>query len=426
MLAWAGAQGALTLVILATTGVYTRRRLVLSLLADGGHVIRASTLAAMVLLTAQMSFGTLDPARQVVRGWIFISAFLIAARMGVNWGQIRARRTGSGQRRVLIVGAGEIGQLVAARLMEEPKFGRLPVGFLDKEPLAPGSGGVELPVLGASWDLERVTEGHDIDEVLISFSRAPNHVLLDVIRRCERLGISVTLVPRLFEKVPRRVHVEHLGGLPLLEMEAANPHGMRFRAKHLADRVVVVMTLPVVAPLMAAVALAVWLSSGRPIFFRQMRVGRDGREFEMLKFRTMDAATGEAAAQFVPFDGMAPGGVEGVDRRTKLGTFLRRTSIDELPQLINVLRGEMSLVGPRPERPDFVRTFNHTVHAYGERHRVKSGITGWAQVNGLRGKTSIRSRAEWDNYYIENWSLWLDLRILLATVRAVLSFRRVQ
>ena len=167
------------------------------------------------------------------------------------------------------------------------------------------------------------------------------------------------------------------------------------------------------------------LSSPGPIFFRQRRVGRDGRSFDLLKFRSMRgsaAAEGGASSRAA---GRAPGGVEGVDRRTRVGRFLRRTSLDELPQLLNVLRGEMSLVGPRPERPEFVELFGHDIDRYGDRHRVKSGITGWAQVHGLRGQTSLADRVEWDNYYIENWSLWLDLKILLMTVRGGLPALRL-
>jgi lipopolysaccharide/colanic/teichoic acid biosynthesis glycosyltransferase len=161
------------------------------------------------------------------------------------------------------------------------------------------------------------------------------------------------------------------------------------------------------------------LSSPGPIFFRQPRVGRDGRVFDCLKFRTMREPT-DSFADFKLKDGAAPGGVEGADRRTTIGRFLRSTSLDELPQLINVLKGEMSLVGPRPERPVFVELFDMQIRRYGERHRVRAGMTGWAQVHGLRGQTSIADRVEWDNYYIENWSLALDLKILLMTLPAVL------
>jgi lipopolysaccharide/colanic/teichoic acid biosynthesis glycosyltransferase len=168
------------------------------------------------------------------------------------------------------------------------------------------------------------------------------------------------------------------------------------------------------------IAAAVKLTSPGDVLFRQRRVGRDCQPFELLKFRSMRAPEAHAGA-FRPDTGSAPGGVEGDDRRTPIGRLLRRTSLDELPQLFNVLRGEMSLVGPRPERPEFVELFEAEIDRYGERHRVKAGITGWAQVHGLRGQTSIADRAEWDNHYIENWSLRLDLMILALTARAILS-----
>jgi lipopolysaccharide/colanic/teichoic acid biosynthesis glycosyltransferase len=158
---------------------------------------------------------------------------------------------------------------------------------------------------------------------------------------------------------------------------------------------------------------------GKPIFFRQERVGRDGKPFEILKFRSMRNPPADSPTFVLP-EGVGPGGVEGADRTTGFGRFLRASSIDELPQLLNVVKGEMSLVGPRPERPEFVQRFNGSVYRYGDRHRVKAGITGWAQVHGLRGRTSIADRAEWDNFYIENFSLWLDLKILLLTAGAVL------
>jgi lipopolysaccharide/colanic/teichoic acid biosynthesis glycosyltransferase len=179
---------------------------------------------------------------------------------------------------------------------------------------------------------------------------------------------------------------------------------------------------------LAVCSLAVLVSLGRPIFFRQTRIGRDGREFGMLKFRSMRPGSETPALRVVTPEVLGPGGVEGAaDRRTRVGAFLRRSSLDELPQLLNVLNGNMSLVGPRPERPEYVSEFQRTVYRYGDRHRVKSGITGWSQVHGLRGKTSLPDRAEWDNFYIENFSLWLDLKIALMTVGAVFgSFGTVE
>jgi lipopolysaccharide/colanic/teichoic acid biosynthesis glycosyltransferase len=196
--------------------------------------------------------------------------------------------------------------------------------------------------------------------------------------------------------------------------------------KYALDRAAAALALWISSPLLLVCAAAVYLSLGRPIFYRQRRVGLDGRPFDILKFRSMrpaDSPTEDHAAARFDAAQTAPGGVEGEDRRTRVGMFLRKTSIDELPQLINVLKGDMSLVGPRPERPELVELFEQRIHRYDDRHRVKAGITGWAQVNGLRGNTSLADRVEWDNYYIENWSLWLDFKILLMTCTAVVRFR---
>ena len=237
--------------------------------------------------------------------------------------------------------------------------------------------------------------------------------------------MRVSFVPRLFDRMTEQMRVEHVGGLPLISAQIANPKGVQFALKHAADRVLAAFMLLLLLPVVLAASVGVWLSLGRPIVFRQTRVGRDGRTFEMLKFRSM-----REAAEAPPFDLLpdtAPGGVEGADLRSRFGDVLRRTSIDEIPQLVNVLKGEMSLIGPRPERPEYVDLFAVEVNRYVDRHRVKAGITGWAQVNGLRGKTSISERAELDNYYVQNWSLWLDVKILLMTVAAVFtSYRTVE
>jgi len=275
-----------------------------------------------------------------------------------------------------------------------------------------------LPVLGASWDLEHVVREHDVEQVIITFSTAPNDVLLRLVRRCEELGVAVAVVPRLYERTTTRLSVEHVGGLPLVSAHPSDPRGTHVAIKYVADRIVSLFLIVLLAPVIAAAALATLLSLGRPILFKQRRVGRDGVEFDMLKFRTMRLAEQPERALALK-DGLAPGGVEGADRRSGVGRFLRRSSLDELPQLFNVLRGDMSLIGPRPERPEYAAQFDRSVYRYVDRQRVKSGITGWAQVHGLRGQTSIADRAEWDNYYIENFSLWLDVKILLLTVAAV-------
>jgi exopolysaccharide biosynthesis polyprenyl glycosylphosphotransferase len=286
-----------------------------------------------------------------------------------------------------------------------------------------------LPVLGASWDLEEAIEQHEVGHVIVAFSTAPDHVMLDIVRRCHEQGVAVSLVPRLFEKVTRAMDVDHLGGLPLLTVHPSDPKGWQFAVKYAADRVVGSALLLLASPVLLASALAVRLTMGGPVIYRQPRVGLDGREFGMLKFRTMDGTPqddGEADADWAAQQAHAdvlvhPTAVK--DRTTPVGRVLRKLSLDELPQLWNVVRGDMSLIGPRPERTSYVRQFEYSIYRYGERHRVKSGITGWAQVHGLRGKTSLADRVEWDNYYIENWSLWLDVKILLLTFGAVLRFR---
>ncbi|TML35780.1 MAG: exopolysaccharide biosynthesis polyprenyl glycosylphosphotransferase [Actinobacteria bacterium] len=414
---WLVAYAALVLLLLQVRGLYSWH-VRLQALDDVRAVVTASGLAAMGILTLRLFVpGDVDDlAAQSIRLAAFSAVYLSAGRIAFDWAQVKARRQGDTAKPTLIVGAGRIGRLTARRLLEHPEFGLQPVGFLDKEPLE--EPGLPVPVLGASWDLERIVEQHGIEHVVVTFSRAPSEVLLREVKHCEELGIGVSLVPRLFESVTERLSVEHIGGLPLLSTRRPDPKGWHFALKYSVDRVVAMLILLAAAPLLLLLALGTRISVGRPIFFRQPRVGLDGRRFEMLKFRSMRAADEPVVLPDLPAD-TAPGGVEGDDRRTGFGTFLRRTSLDELPQLLNVLKGDMSLIGPRPERPDFVELFERNVHRYGDRHRVKSGITGWAQVNGLRGKTSLSDRVEWDNYYIENWSLWLDFKILLMTIWAV-------
>jgi exopolysaccharide biosynthesis polyprenyl glycosylphosphotransferase len=423
-LSWTILYAVLTVALFQRRGLY-RLRLHMHALDDVRAVIVSTTIAAMSVLSLRLLLGdTPDLAAESIRPWAFAAVYLSAGRVAFYWTQAKARQEGEGARPTLIVGAGRIGHLTARRLLERPELGLKPVAFLDKEPLA-DTGSLGLPVAGASWDLDEVVSRYGVQQVIVTFSTAPDEVLLRLVRRCEALHIPVSVVPRLFERVPERHTVEHLGGLPLVTAHPADPKSVQFAIKYALDRVCAALLVLLTGPVMLAAALAVLVKMGRPIFFRQMRVGRDGRSFEILKFRSMRPADAEVELDLP--EGVAPGGVEGDDRRTGLGAFLRRTSIDELPQLLNVLRGDMSLVGPRPERPEFVSQFERNVHRYGERHRVKSGITGWAQVNGLRGKTSIVERAEWDNFYIENFSLWLDLKILLLTVCAVPgSFRKVE
>lgn len=421
--AWTAAFSGLCVLLYARRGLY-RPRLRFRAIDDVFGVAAATTVAAMTVLTLRALAGdSPDVLADSLRPWAFALVYVAAGRVALYWSQSRSREHGEAVRPTLIVGAGRVGALVARRLLDNPDLGLRPVAFLDKEPLENTQAELGLPVVGASWDLDEAIDRYGVEQVVVTFSTAPEEVLLRLVRRCEERGVSVAIVPRLFERMPEQLTIEHLGGVPLVMPRPADPADWQFDVKYALDRIVAGAGLLLLSPLLAMVAIAIRFTMGRPILFRQARVGRDGRTFEMLKFRSMlDPEHDEEQPVIGP--GLAPGGVEGRDRRTWLGTLLRRTSIDELPQLINVVRGQMSLIGPRPERPEFVSQFETSVHRYGDRHRVKSGITGWAQVNGLRGKTSIADRAEWDNFYIENFSLWLDFKIMLMTAGALLYMFR--
>jgi exopolysaccharide biosynthesis polyprenyl glycosylphosphotransferase len=324
-------------------------------------------------------------------------------------------------RPTLIVGAGRVGRALADRLLADPGHGLRPVGFLDygDEPLGAEERPQELPLLGSPDQVGKVVQQTGAECVAFAFPVVgSDERLLPLLEECQQAGVTAFAVPRLFEAIGWRMQVRHVGPMPLAELRSVGPDDLPFAVKHVIDRLAAALLLAALGPLMLVASVLVKCSSPGPALFRQRRVGRDGQEFTMLKFRTMREPAGESEA-FAPLQGCAPGGVEGEDRRTRAGGWLRRTSLDELPQLINVLRGEMSLIGPRPERPEYADRFAAELRRYHQRHRVKSGITGLAQVSGLRGQTSIAERAEYDNFYVQNWSFWLDFKIALRTVQTV-------
>jgi exopolysaccharide biosynthesis polyprenyl glycosylphosphotransferase len=418
--AWTFVFAALVIGLLWTKQMYWPPIELRMLDATRSIVTAMAIAAALTMALRGVLTDATAVAEEAIVPWLFATAFVVAGRISLIAAERRARRSGEAGQCTLIVGAGNVGRLIAERLVEHPEVGLRPIGFLDKEPLHGGEV-TGLPVLGASWDLDRVVRDKRIEHVIVTFSTAPDEVLLRLLKRCDELGVATSLVPRLYEKSTEHVTVVPLGGLPLIARHSPNPKSWPFSVKHSLDRAGAALAIIVLAPIMGALALGVWTTLGRPIFYRAERVGRDGRSFDMLKFRTMLPMTEEERTNLVidPETGTGGISVNGLDRRTRLGALMRRASLDELPQLFNVLKGEMSLVGPRPERTEYVEVYEKEVHRYDERHRVKSGITGWAQVNGLRGTTSLSDRAECDNYYIENWSLWLDFKIMLLTLSAV-------
>ena len=405
------------IVMLQVRGLY-RRRLRVGGLDELSRAAGAVSIAAMIVLAWEVTVnGDAGVGPLLGRSWLFAVLLVAAGRFGLSLVQRRAGALGHVSRPTLIVGAGIVGSQVARRLAEHPEYGLRPVGFIDADPL----NGVHVtrlaPILGGPDDLEEIVASTGAEHVIFAFSSAPDRGLIPLTRRCEELGLAVSLVPRFFESVNDRMALDRLGGLPLIGLSAVDPKGWQFQVKYALDRPIALLLLLVMAPVMLLTALAVKLTSPGPVLFRQRRVGRDGRMFDILKFRSMRALDDVPA--FVPATGVAPGGIEGSDRRTPIGRYLRRSGIDELPQLLNVLKGDMSIVGPRPERPEFVELFQTDHDRYSDRHRVKSGITGWAQVHGLRGQTSLADRVEWDNFYIQNWSLWLDVQVMLLTFGAL-------
>jgi exopolysaccharide biosynthesis polyprenyl glycosylphosphotransferase len=398
-------------------------RLHASALDTATHIVGVVSVAAILTVAAGSVIGGSHPVGLALRLWLFAVVYLGLARVMLLSIRSQAMGKQAFATPTLILGAGVVGERLVNRLSSDPRYGLRPVGFLDSDPLRNvTSSTAAVPVLGGPDQLADAVRRTGARHVILAFSSEPDHVLVEKVAECQQLGLEISLVPRLFESINERAILDHVGGLPLLWLRPTNPRGWEFAVKHAIDRGVALVALLVFGPLMGLLALGIRLSSPGPILFRQRRVGRDGRTFYLLKFRTMVASSAEEAFELAA--GCAPGGVEGTDRRTPLGRWLRDTSLDELPQLINVLRGDMSLVGPRPERPQFVELFSAEVNRYEKRHRVKAGMTGWAQVNGLRGQTSINDRVEWDNYYIQNWSLWFDLRIIALTIAEVFRFHR--
>jgi exopolysaccharide biosynthesis polyprenyl glycosylphosphotransferase len=390
-----------------------------------GTVWRAAgavVIAAMAVVVVEASGVRTPDVGGVALATVVALTGVVAGRAFLSAGRRRARVQGAVVQPALIVGSGAIAHRIARRLLADRSYGLDPIGFVDT-PMGDGDGRSPmimqsgLAVIGALGDLRSIAASTGARHVIIAFSgTSRDSELGPVVRDCDQLGLHVSVVPRLFDTINSRSVYQRVGGLPLIGLRPTLRNGAAMRVKRTLDVAFAGLGLVIGAPLLAAIAVAVMLDSRGPILYRQRRLGRDGQVFDVLKFRSMRTGPG---ASFVPAAGSAPGGVEGVDRRTRVGRFLRRSSLDELPQLLNILRGEMSLVGPRPERPEFAVAFARDVNRYDDRLRVRSGLTGWAQVCGLRGQTSIEDRVEWDNYYIEHWSLGLDALILLRTVVAV-------
>jgi exopolysaccharide biosynthesis polyprenyl glycosylphosphotransferase len=386
-----------------------RPRLSLSVLDDIPAIVGRSLAAgAAAMVLGGLTDGRAGIAR-LETALVFGALCLVGRSLAYT--AIRgARRRHRLRQRTLLLGAGTLAGSLARNLLAHPEYGVQPVGLLDDDPLL-AEAERPIPLLGGYGDLSRAVLEHDIDVVIVTYGSVREPSMVAMLRACDRLPCEIFFVPRLYELHALTKDTEVLWGLPLVRLRRAPFRTGAWTGKRVGDAVIAALALLLLAPVMIPCALLSRWETGSALF-RQTRIGLDGRQFTVLKFCSLrPAAESESGTRW---------NIAQDQRLRPFGKFLRRTSLDELPQLWNVLRGDMSLVGPRPERPYFVDEFTRQYPWYTARHRVPVGLTGWAQVNGLRGDTSIADRARFDNMYIQNWSMWGDIKIMCRTVGEVL------
>ena len=393
------------------SGLYRRRlslsvlddlpRLALSVLVAVGTVVAASTLV----------HGTADRSL-TFRGLLFL-VLVIPLRAAAYEVVRRDRARRKDGTRTVVLGGGLVGARLARTIQERREYGLRLVGLVDDAPIV--GAGLPAPLLGGHRELTMIIERYDIHVLMVAFGGIPESELVALLRTCDRLDCEIYVIPRLFEmqNLPSK-QMDWVWGIPLAHLRRAPFRSAAWQVKRLIDVSVAAVSLVVLSPLMLAIALAVRIEGGPHVLFRQTRIGLDGRPFSVIKFRSLTPSSED--------ESRTHWNVSHDNRIGRVGRFLRKSSLDELPQLFNVLRGDMSLVGPRPERPHFATQFAGQFPRYDHRHRVPAGLTGLAAVQGLRGDTSIEERQQFDNVYIENWSLWMDFKILTRTIGSV--FRR--
>ena len=371
-------------------------------------IVSIGTMMSVAVSTLLFKSLELDfPRVLIIYAWLLTILLMTLGRVLYHVIQSRLQARGLGRDRALIVGTGDIGRLILEKIKSSPSLGYEVIGFVIKNGENGSTESLDVPVLGSANDLPDLIDSLQIDEVIIALPEASHTEILDLISKCSRASLSIKVFPDVFQIIASQVSIDDLGGLPLLSIRDVRLRGWRVTVKRLVDLIFSSIFLVVLAPFMFIVAILIKLESPGSVFYAQERMGLDARPFAMIKFRSMRQ---DAEAH-------GPGWTTPDDpRRTRLGSLLRKLNFDELPQLINVLLGDMSLVGPRPERPVYVEQFKRTIPRYMERHKEKAGLTGWAQVNGLRGDTSIEERTKYDLWYIENWSLLLDFKIVIRTI----------
>lgn len=390
-------------------GLYTPQRTQKNILSEALRILNANIIGLFFITTMLFAFEVTEYSRYLLAMFgLFSTTFSILERFGVRKSLKFIRSRGHNIKYIMIIGAGELGRKVSRTIGQNEYMGYNIVGFLDdnleKNEKVNGS-----KVIGSVKDLENVISNNLIDRVIITV--APRHydLLESIVETCEKCGVRAEIVPDYYRYIPATPHIDIIEGIPIIQIRQVPLDNLFNKfVKRLFDIVMVVPAIIILSPLLIITAILVKITSTGPIIYKQERLGLNKESFYMYKFRSMKVQDTEGEKfQWTTKDD---------HRKTRFGSFIRRTSIDELPQFFNILKGEMSLIGPRPERPPLVEKFKDEVPKYMIKHHVRPGMTGWAQVNGYRGNTSLFKRIEHDIYYVENWKLSLDIVIFLRTL----------
>ncbi|MCZ2720977.1 undecaprenyl-phosphate glucose phosphotransferase [Marinomonas sp. 15G1-11] len=372
----------------------------------------------LIILSAYVTqYGDSLPRMWVFSWFVWSLMFIAIMRISVRRTLGYWRAKGRNIRRILLVGNGDLGLRVIDKLQQNPNLGLSVVGFIDDEPTSSVQN-PEYPILGSIDDVEKIVHERGVDQVWITLPLGEVQKMEKTQTLLATTTVTIRIVPDIFGFQLLNHSITEVAGLPLINLSTSPMlEGKNRVLKWLEDKVLASVILLFISPLMLMLAIGVKLSSKGPVFYRQERVSWNSRSFNMLKFRSMEVDS--------ELDGVTWGGAESM-KVTRFGRFIRRTSLDELPQFINVLKGDMSIVGPRPERTVFVEQFKYEIPLYMKKHMVKAGITGWAQINGWRGDSDLQQRIDCDLYYIENWSIWLDLKIIVFTLLSGFSHKNAK
>ena len=401
----------LFLMLYWALGLYSPKR-VMGRRVEISKIVQANSLGELLLITILFITKQQHFSREMAFIFYCINIILcIIIRLGIHMTLRAFRKQGFNQKHILLIGYSQSAEGYIDRIKANPQWGYTVMGILDDN-IESGAEYRGIKVLGRIANLEVILPENKLDEIAITLGLSEYSKLERVVAECEKSGVHTKFIPDYMKIIPTKPYTEDLLGLPVINIRYV-PLSNTFNAlvKRCMDIVGSLICIVLFSPIMLLTAIAVKVTSKGPLIFKQERVGLHNEPFRMYKFRTMTDER-DAKGNLLPDEQR----LTDDPRITKIGRFLRKTSLDEFPQLFNVLKGDMSLVGPRPERPQYVEKFREEIPRYMIKHQVRPGMTGWAQVNGYRGNTSIRKRIEYDLYYIENWTLGLDIKILFLTV----------